>query len=69
MPTASATWTQGHKNTGKAAKPDNLRLVFGTHIVEGENQFLQAELWQSHACHDMCVYVYAHTQMNECDEK
>lgn len=44
MLTASAMWTQGHKNTGKDAKLDNLRLSLRTHIVEGENQLLQVVL-------------------------
>lgn len=38
-----------------AAKPDHLGSIFGTHVVEAENQLLKVVLWPSHMCYGMLV--------------
>lgn len=50
-------------------KPDTLILIFWTHVVEGENQFLKAVLkppmlMLQHAC--LCAHTNTHMGMHAC---
>lgn len=55
-------WRNGLLVKDFAAKPDNLDLVPGTHMVEEENWFLYVTLWPLQEWHQNCVHIHSHTQ-------
>jgi hypothetical protein len=49
---------------GKGAKPDHLRSIPGTYLMEGGKWLPKAVLWPPYVCHDtqmpthVCIYIY-----------
>lgn len=46
-----------------AAKHNHLGPIFGTHMVEAENQVLKVVLWSSHMCFGMLMLTLHHIKV------
>lgn len=57
--------TQGLASTERAAKPDHLSSVLRTHVVKGEKQLLQVNLWPLSIGAPWDTYILPIYRMNE----